>query len=122
MINMDKKASTTENIHVFSKTRKLIPKPKTSQSQDKSESFSEGELIPSDLSREISEKIQDLIEQKSQNEWKCTKCSKTSSWKRHLLSHLELHLDYTHSCPLCDFTTRARERLKRHYREEHNKE
>ena len=38
------------------------------------EQFIERKLIPHDLNREISEKIQDLIEKKSHNEWKCTQC------------------------------------------------
>ena len=81
----------------------------------------EVDLIPSDLNREISEKINDLIEKKSHNEWKCRKCWRSSTRKCQLVNHLETHLNYTHHCPQCDFTARTRRGLKDHYKVTHKK-
>ena len=79
------------------------------------------ELIPGDINREISEKINDLIEKKSHNEWKCRKCWRSSTRKCQLVNHLETHLNYTHHCPQCDFTARTRRGLKDHYKVTHKK-
>ena len=79
------------------------------------------EIIPRDLNREINEKLHDLIEKKGENNWKCLKCSKTSSWKGTVMRHLETHLNYSHPCPQCDFTARTRRGLKDHYRGSHKK-
>ena len=86
---------------------------------DKGES--DEELIPSDLNREISKKIQKLLVKKNHNTWKCRKCLKTSTQKFNLLSHLETHLNYIHHCPLCKTTARTRKSLREHYRVTHNK-
>ena len=95
--------------------------PGTEKSESDEEQVSEGELIPCDLNREISEKIQKLIVKKNHNTWKCRKCPRTSTQKYNLLSHLETHLNYTHPCPRCKTTTRTRKSLREHFRVNHSK-
>ena len=115
--------SCVPDIHPPSNTRELVD----DMEEGKSETVTgvgqvmEGELIPIDLNREISEKINDLIEKKSHNEWKCRKCWRSSTRKCQLVNHLETHLNYTHHCPRCDFTARTRRGLKDHYKVTHKK-
>ena len=78
-------------------------------------------IIPLYVDREISEKIQDLVEQKSNTEWRCTKCSMTKTKMSYLVTHLETHLSYNHPCPQCDFTSRTRQALRFHYSVNHKK-
>ena len=89
--------------------------------RDKSESgvSDSTELIPGDINREINEKIQDLVGQRSDTEWGCLKCFKTFTRKSNLLNHLETHLNYSHSCPECNFNTAVRSALKIHHRVTH---
>ena len=77
------------------------------------------ELIPRSINREISEKIQELVEKRRESEWGCLKCFKTFTRKSNLQSHLETHLNYSHSCPQCSFTTAVRRALKVHHRDTH---
>ena len=74
-----------------------------------------GDLIPHQVRKEISEKIQELIEKKDQNTWKCKSCWRTTTRKWSLISHLETHLNLTLQCPQCDHTARTRKALRDHY-------
>ena len=97
----------------------ILTTNKTGELQtDKSESDIV-ELIPPDMNREISEKIQELVVKETGTDWRCTKCFKTFTRKSNLLNHLETHLNYSHSCPRCNFHTSVRNALKIHYRVTH---
>ena len=79
------------NHKAFSKSKERVPQ----------RPFTTSELISDDINREINEKIQDQVEEMSPNEWRCMKCLRICTRKSDLLSHLELHLNYSHPCPKC---------------------
>ena len=77
------------------------------------------DLISQDINTEIKSKIQKLLKQKSPTSWQCTVCLRTRKLKISLINHVEAHLDYSHPCPECSFSSKTRKDLKLHFREAH---
>ena len=70
---------------------------------------------------ELDRQLEKLVE-KSEGLWKCKLCEKTSTNKRHLLAHAEIHVDgIIHSCSICVKTFKTREGLRTHVRDIHSK-